>query len=78
MLCIQLRLIPDPLYIYVFVFLQIHRILGLSAVMGDVEWKTEQVQFLLHKAFFYPHSKEKDVSPVSALLAGMQHAACSN
>jgi hypothetical protein len=41
--------------------------------MGDVEWKMEQVQFLLHKGFFYPHSKE-DLPPVSGLLAGMQYA----
>jgi len=45
------------------------RILGLPPVMGDVEWKTEQVHFLLHKGFFYPHSKEQDVPPIGALLA---------
>jgi len=42
--------------------------------MGDVEWKTEQVHFLLHKGFFYPHSKEQDVPPVGGLLAGIQHS----
>jgi hypothetical protein len=47
------------------------RILGLPAVMGDTEWKTEQVHFLLHKGFFYPHSKEQDVPHVGGLLAGM-------
>ena len=48
--------------------------LGLPAVMGDAEWKTEQVHFLLHKGFFYPHSKEQDVPPIGGLLAGMQHS----
>jgi hypothetical protein len=38
--------------------------------MGDVEWKTEQEQFLLQKGFFYPHSKEQDVPHVGGLLAG--------
>jgi hypothetical protein len=56
-----------------FFVLQICRILGLPPVMGDVEWKTEQVHFLLHKGFFYPHSKEQDVPPIGALLAGIQH-----
>jgi hypothetical protein len=41
--------------------------------MGDVEWKTEQIQFLLHKGFFYPQSKEENFPPVGGLLAGMQH-----
>jgi hypothetical protein len=54
--------------------LQICRILGLPAVMGDLEWKTEQVHFLLQKGFFYPHLKEQDVPPVGGLLAGMQHS----
>ena len=42
--------------------------------MGDADWKTEQVHFLLHKGFFYPHSKEQDVPPIGGLLAGMQHS----
>jgi hypothetical protein len=65
---------PAPFVHMCSFFLQIHRVLGLPAVMEDVEWKTEQVQFLLHKGFFYPHSKEKDLALVSGLLAGMQHA----
>jgi hypothetical protein len=44
--------------------------------MGDVEWKTEQVQFLLCKGFFYLQSKEQD-PPVGGLLAGMQHTSVS-
>jgi hypothetical protein len=40
--------------------------------MGDVEWKVEQVQFLLLKGFFYPHSQEQDIPPVGGLLAGMK------
>jgi hypothetical protein len=53
------------------------RILGLPAVMGDVEWKIEQTQFLLHKGFFYPPSKDQDYPPIGGLMAGMQHVSVS-
>lgn len=74
--CFVFSWIEDLLYSYKYVVLKC-RILGLPAVMGDVEWKIEQTQFLLHKGFFYPSSREQDFPPIGGLLAGMLHASIS-
>ncbi|XP_069699003.1 uncharacterized protein Mybbp1A [Periplaneta americana] len=45
------------------------RILGLPAVVGDNEWKIEQLRFLLQVGFFYPSTQEQNQAHISPLLA---------
>ncbi|KAJ9586293.1 hypothetical protein L9F63_020056 [Diploptera punctata] len=45
------------------------RLLGQPAVIGEMEWKTEQLKFLLNKGLFYSAMNEQGEAPVGGLLA---------